>query len=128
MEEKTKEFNIEELLTSDQEKQFTFNGQNYSIVETTIDDEIKNVELYTDEKGRVIPQLAKVFELTKMVQVPYTSSHILKVLKIEKEWKDLSYKQRMNFLKSFKTEYLSQLISASRQSQNKDVEEEALKN
>ena len=89
----------EDFFVDDKEAFFTFAEQEYSIEDLTVDEEIQNVELYTDEKGKTNPQLASIFELTKLKKVPFTRESIKAKIGIDKDWVDLTLKQRMDFLK-----------------------------
>jgi hypothetical protein len=118
----------EDFFVDDKEAFFTFAEQEYSIEDLTVDEEIQNVELYTDEKGKTNPQLASIFELTKLKKVPFTRESIKAKIGIDKDWVDLTLKQRMDFLKQFKSTFLSGLIASSRKATKKDVVEAEVKN
>lgn len=105
-------FNINNYVRDLNEVFFTIDEHKYSIIPLTLEEEARLSYLYKDEEGKVLPELSRIVILTKLNIVPYTSNDIKQVIDKHKEWSELEYQDRFNFLKKMQTSYLINLINA----------------
>lgn len=107
-----KGFDINNYVRDLNEVFFTLDEHNYSIIPLTLEEEARLSYLYKDEEGKVLPELSRIVILTKLNIVPYTNNDIEQVINKNKEWSELEYQDRFNFLKKMQTSYLINLINA----------------
>lgn len=127
VEEVRKGFNINNYVRDLNEVFFTIDEHNYSIIPLTLEEEAKLSYLYKDEEGKVLPELSRIVILTKLNIVPYTNNDIEQVINKRKEWSELEYQDRFNFLKKMQTSYLINLINAYVEKSGEKEEREEVK-
>lgn len=121
------EFDINKYARDFNEVFFEVDGVEYSIIPLTLEEESKLSFLYKDEDKKVMQDLSKLVILTKLNKVPFTKEHINSYIKVDKDWSELSYQERFDFLKCMQSFYLIKLINAYVSSSGEEKEDEELK-
>lgn len=121
---------FEDLFT-EETKSFEYEGHTFKFDLLRVDDDINNSSVYFDKENVDGKEVLKynqfkyeLLGLTKLIDPDFTQEIINKKINIDKEWKDLTIKERFNFLYSLNSIPLGQMIRLYKDALlNKPVEE-----
>lgn len=93
--------------------EFNIDGRKFKYKPTTAGDENNWVNEYIEIiDGKPIPNLAKLNEckIRNLIEVPYSQEMILKMIKINKEWKNLKNKEKWELISKLKPSTFDKII------------------
>lgn len=91
--------------------EFEVQGFKFSCEEMTTGEEFDFFTFYIEPNGKTNMAKLSLCQATKLISTPFTKEIITEKIGIEKEWKDLTLFERMNFLQKLKSKILSEIMT-----------------
>lgn len=116
------------------EKAFKIDDMEFSIESITLGDECDWFNYYIDSNGKENIAKLSLCKATKLKKTPFTQEWISTALRsiynkeCNKEWSDLSFDERLDFLRTLESGFASKLFTTINSIDYDNTEQEAIKN